>query len=280
MAQKVGRKARFLKEHPLCCFCGGTRPATTVDHVPPKACFPPGLCPENLEFPSCNLCNNGTLKQDTIFGFYSMLVDFNQCNHTSADRKQLEKLRHEISMRYPDALPDLETRELIYQVGHIITPSPIAISVSAAPVVKDAMKTIGEKLAHALYYREMKRIMNSDHEFFASIYQIQRDHFESLTAYFKRVLPDLRIGQRSNIKEYGSRFAYMSGCKEDEDFFVFAAQFGHGLVCWGIVLGRGLKLNKPEGALQKMNWLSGGCGLGSQVELSGLDEHVKLHCSS
>ena len=157
MSQRASRKARFLREHPLCCFCGGTRPATTLDHVPPKACFQLGFCPEEFEFPSCSLCNNGTSKHDTIFGLYSMLLDFNEDNRTHADRERLEKLRDEIARRYPDALPDPASREPIYRAGRIIIPSPVAISVSTKPLVKEAMKTIGEKLAHALYYREMKK---------------------------------------------------------------------------------------------------------------------------
>jgi len=263
MSQGASRKARFLKEHPLCCFCGGTRTATTLDHVPPKACFPRGFCPEEFEFPSCSLCNNGTSKHDTIFGLYSMLLDFNEDNRTHADRERLEKLRDEIARRYPDALPDPASREPIYRAGHIITPSPVAISVSTKPAVNEAMKTIGEKLAHALYYREMKRIITSDHRFFASTYQLQRAGTEDLTAFFKRLLPDLRIGRRSNIKKYGNRFAYMSGCKPKEDLFLFAAQFGYGLVCWGMVLGPGMELSESNDALHKMSWRSGGGGLGS-----------------
>lgn len=264
MLQRVSRKARFLMEHSSCCFCGGTKPATTLDHVPPKACFPLGFWPEGFEFPSCSLCNNGTSKYDTIFGFYSMLLDFNEHNDTSADRNRLEKLRHEIAKRYPEAMPDLATRKPIFRAGHIITLSPMAISLGMKPAAQEAMRTIGEKLAHALYYRETKKIITSEHRFFVSPYQIQRAGTVDLTAYFRRVLPDFRIGQRSNIKKYGARFAYMSGCKPEEDFFVFAALFGYGLVCWGMVLGTGMEVGKSNDALQKMNWRSGGCGLGAK----------------
>jgi hypothetical protein len=149
-------------------------------------------------------------------------------------------------------------------VGHIITPKPVAITVGTKPAVKEAMKTIGEKLAHALYYREMKKILNSDHNFFTSMYQIQLDGTETLTSFFKGLLPDTTIGNRSNIKQYGNRFAFMSGCKLNEGFFVFAAQFGYGLLIWGMVIGQGMVVDNSNDALQKMNWRNGGCGLGSQ----------------
>jgi hypothetical protein len=263
MPQKLSKKARFRKEHPYCCFCGGTRPSTTLDHVPPKACFPVGFWPDEFEFPSCNQCNNGTSKHDTIFGFYSMLLDFNEANRTPGDRARIKQLHAEILKRYPDALPDLETGEPIYKVGHIITPSPVAIVVDAKPAAREAMVMTGEKLTHALYYREMKGIITPDHRFFTSKYQIQRDGTETLTSFFKGLLPDTKIGNRSNIKKYGSRFAYMFGCKQEEEFFVFAAQFGYGLLIWGMVLGPTMALSGSDDALQNMDWKAGGCGLGS-----------------
>jgi hypothetical protein len=236
----------------------------TLDHVPPKACFPLGHWPEEFEFPSCNLCNNGTSKNDTIFGFYSMLLDFNEDNRTSADRGRITQLRAEIEKRFPDALPDLSKREPVCRVGRVFSPSPVAISLDTNPAMREAMSTIGEKLAHALYYREMKKILTPDHSFFASMYQIQRDGTQDLTAYFKQLLPDFTVGTRINIKKYGDRFAYMSGCKPAEDFFVFAAQFGHGLICWGMILGPGMAVDSSNGELRIMNWRTGGCGLGSQ----------------
>jgi hypothetical protein len=264
MAQGTSRKTRFLQEHPLCCFCGGKRAATTLDHVPPKACFPLGFWPDEFEFPSCNACNNGTAKHDTIFGFYSMLLDFNEDNRTPADRARLDKLRVEISRRYPEAMPDAASGAPIYQAGSIVTPSPVAYSVNSNAALKEAMRTIGEKLAHALYYREMKKIMTGDHQFFAEMYQLQKAGTEDLTALFKRLLPDLRIGGRPNIRKYGNRFAYISGCKPKEDLFLFAAQFGYGLVCWGMVLGPDMKLSKTNDALAKMSWRPGASGLGGQ----------------
>jgi hypothetical protein len=262
MTQGTSRKARFLQEHTICCFCGGTRAATTLDHVPPKACFPVGFWPDEFEFPSCNACNNGTSKHDTVFGFYSMLLDFNEDNRTPADRARFQQLRHEIARRYPEALPDQSSSQPIYQAGHIITPSPVAISVSTNSSFKEAQRTIAEKIAHALYYREMKKIMTADHRFFAETYQLQKEGTEDLTALFKRLLPDLRIGGRPNIRKYGNRFAYVSGCKPKEYLFLFAAQFGYGLVCWGMVMGPDLHLSETNDALAKMSWRPGASGLG------------------
>jgi hypothetical protein len=264
MSPKLSKKAQLLRAHPLCCFCGGTRPAITLDHVPPKACFPRGLCPEGFEFPACKRCNNGNSKDDTIFGFYSMLHDFDEGNKTPEDHKRRAELSKEIARRYPEALPGPGMVEPVHRVGSIITPYPVAYSVEPRPVVNHAMDAVGGKLAHALYYREMKAIVTTQHRFFVARDQIQRPGAEILTTFLKRLLPDLRVGYRPNIKRYGNRFAYMSGCKAEEDLFAFAAQFGYGLICWGMVLGPNLKIDGSNNALQKMNWRNGGNGLGGQ----------------
>ena len=133
-----------------------------------------------------------------------MLLDFNGHNRTFADRERLGKLRDEIARRYPEALPDQASAQPIYRAGHVITPSPVAISVSSNASLKEAMRVIGEKLAHALYNREMKKIMTADHRFFVEMYQLQRAGTEDLTALLKRLLPDLRIGGRPNIRRYGT----------------------------------------------------------------------------
>ncbi len=264
MGEKLRKRQRFFQENPRCCFCGGVNAATTVDHVPPRACFPKDLMPEDFEFPACKECNNGTSKQDTIFGFCAMLTDFNEANRTPADIARFKQHQAQIEMRWPEALPHPASGQPIFRAGHIVTPSPVAISVERTPAMKEAMEVIGEKLAHGLYHREMKRIMQPTDRFFTVIHQIQRAGTENVTDYFKRVLPDLKMGDRPNIKDYGNRFAYKSGCKPDDDLFVFAAQFGFGQLCWGMVLGPRMELSESNDALIGMNWRKGGNGLGKE----------------
>jgi hypothetical protein len=142
-------------------------------------------------------------------------------------------------------------------VGSLYTPSLAAICVATKPLVTEAFDAIGRKLAHALYYREMGRIMTSQHRFFTMTYQIQRAGSENVTEFLKGLLPDRTIGDKYNVKNYSTRFAYLSGCKHDEDFFVFASQFGYGLVCWGVVLGPALEVDESNGVLKMANWQNG-----------------------
>jgi hypothetical protein len=57
---KQTKRVRFLAENPLCCFCGGSIEATTVDHVPNRAFFVDRDWPEGYEFPSCASCQDAS----------------------------------------------------------------------------------------------------------------------------------------------------------------------------------------------------------------------------
>lgn len=254
------KRQRLLTEHPFCCFCGGNVAATTLDHVPPKACFPDGFWPEGFEFPACENCNRGTKRDDQIFGFYAMLLDFNEANRSKACTARLNKLREGIANNYPEALPNTWNARPSYTVGSLVTPSPIAVATSTPAAFRDAAASIGRKLTHALFYRERRKTLSVQHQFTTGCYQIQNSATKTLTEFLAKLLPDPTTGSRSNIKRYGELFAYKSGVKEAEDFFVYAAQFGKGLIIWGIVLGPGMTLNAVGEPLRSFSWRYGANG--------------------
>ena len=251
--KKLGKKKRFLLDHPHCCFCGGTEPSTTIDHIPPKACFPDGYWPDDFEFPACEACNQGSKKDDQLTGFYTQLLDFNESNRTPQDAAKMTKLRDAILRNYPDALPDTSTSIPIHQVGSIITPNPIAVSVQRPAAFAQTMETLQRKLTHALYYREAGKPLTKSHAYLSEHYQIQgSDH--TLTTFLGALLPQETIGTRTNIKSYGERFGYKSGYKNKEDFFMYGAQFGKGLIVWGIVLGPGMSVSSLADYLKAKSW--------------------------
>ena len=49
-----------------CVFCGGTTPAVTIDHIPPKVFFINKLRPKSHEVPACLRCNSGSSGSDQI----------------------------------------------------------------------------------------------------------------------------------------------------------------------------------------------------------------------
>ena len=256
------RRNELLNKNPFCYFCGGLNPSTTIDHVPPEACFPKAYYPEEFEFPACFSCNQGARKHDQIFALYSVLSDFDdQKFGNGPDRIRLDGLINAVKRNYPSAMPDLDAAKGIHRSGHIYTSQPVAYSAKTTPEMQEAAEFMEEKLTHALYLREVGKIMTPEHRFVAGIYQPQLDHTGALTEYFQNLLPNMTIGERPNIKTYGDRFRYMSGYKDAEDFLVFAAQFGRGCIIWGIVCGPGMPdPNIGPGGVMKPK--AGGCGPG------------------
>ena len=264
--QKKKKRQKFLEEYPYCYFCGGVNPSTTIDHVPPRACFPDGYAPDGFELPACKACNKGTKKQDQIFGFYSMVFDFDESKMSLEEHlNKMEKLRKGINNNYPEAIPDRTYP--VHRVGSIITPKPAAYTFRAPPDLEDAIKVMGIKLTHALYFHETGKILIPEHKFFTSSYQPQLAETKNLTAYLASLLPNQTVGMRPNIRNYGDRFRYSWGYKEREDFFSYSAQFGHGIILLGIVCGPGIKRPDGPGPLSDAsNWLSGACGAGANAE--------------
>jgi hypothetical protein len=53
------RRQEILVENPNCYYCGGLNESQTIDHVPPKACFPDGYHPDGFEFAACSASIKG-----------------------------------------------------------------------------------------------------------------------------------------------------------------------------------------------------------------------------
>jgi hypothetical protein len=192
-----------------------------------------------------------------------MVVDFDESKTRQPEYlTKISKLKRGIQNNYPETLLDQTTARAIYGIGSLCAPSPVAISVQTPSIVKDAVEVMGKKLTHAPYLRETGKRRTASHSFFSSVYQPQLGGTESLTAYFASLLPDKRIGRRTNVKEYGDWFRYMSGFMLDQDFFVYAVQFGHGLILWGIVRGPNVPLPDSQ-PLKSVPWIRGACRAGS-----------------
>ena len=175
------------------------------------------------------------------------------------------KLWQGIANNYAQALPDKSRAYPVNRVGSIIMPKTVAISLPTPPFLKNAIEVMGGKLTHALYFGETGKILTRQHQFCRIAYQPQRGGTQDLTSYLTSLLPNPTVGTRTNIREYGDRFRYNSGYKEQEDVFFYAAQFGHGIILVGIVCRPDIE--RPSGGPSSpAPWLSGACGPGANAE--------------
>ncbi len=72
--QRKSRLARMLAEQPCCVYCGGERPGSSVDHMPPIGVCDDRLRPVGMEFIACKECHDGTRKPDQVAGLFSESV--------------------------------------------------------------------------------------------------------------------------------------------------------------------------------------------------------------
>lgn len=234
--QKKSRYQRLLEDHPLCCLCGGVTKSSTVDHIPPQACFPRGFFPEGFEFPACEACNGSTKKEDQIFGYY---MQMGNPDLFTKDLWSMWKLQDGIKNNYASAL--LSTKLSTQAKAKALTEMGIQVPADAdltnMPLAGmsdeffEAATTIGRKMACAIYYKETGgKFLTKEHYIWTATVHSRHPRFAPLTAYLNKMLPDKEVGGRRNIKDYGRRFGYRFGYKEGKSFMVSASQFGVGFV--------------------------------------------------
>src|SRR5436309_9558979 len=121
----------FLKQHPMCCFCGGQTSAATIDHQPARILFPDKLRPKGLEFPACTICNRQTSADEALLAFVCRFAG----SHRANAARDFHRLRNIVG--------SVKQRGVWVRVG--------AIDVNQ-PEVNQGLCRIAAKLALAIYY--------------------------------------------------------------------------------------------------------------------------------
>lgn len=162
MGESKRRKQKLLARNPFCCFCGGTLPATTIDHVPAKVMFWGNRRPEGLEFPACIACNGGTKKLERAAALFSrvQLKD----SRTQEQRAEHRALAQGVRTDFPGWFHEMQTapedtREFQDTMGP--TASAGAKPINVGPLIQDAVYAVGAKLAFALHFCHTGKIIPS-----------------------------------------------------------------------------------------------------------------------
>jgi len=231
--RRTDRKRRILANHPLCCFCGGGEPATTIDHAPARTCFVRRVGPEGFEFPACKRCQEASRRDELIFGFYIRTLDTDERNYNSED---ISDLMRGMRNNAPEMLPELDLppnakratlREagLTLERGQLLDDVPLV----GVPVgFKDVVRMVTAKLACALHYKHLDAHIPVGHRLMIIFNQLQFPSGRELAERLVEAMPDLVVGQRGNTN-IGDQFAYVWGRNEDEDLFAIGAQFSQSM---------------------------------------------------
>ncbi len=99
--------AKLIAEFPHCYFCGGRRPSTTREHMPPKALFDNAHRPDKLIMPACTVCNRETSTADLAASIISRW-NYNTYGQLLADHR---KLIGQIRIQAPELLAEWKSAQ-------------------------------------------------------------------------------------------------------------------------------------------------------------------------
>jgi hypothetical protein len=155
---RKSNSTKFFQEHPLCCLCGGTVNATTIEHAPPIALFVDRQLPSNTHtFPACERCNNGSRHFDQI-ATLTALVQASMITQEKDD--YFLKVFEGVANNHPSVIPFFQTSDATMQEMSVKgTPQNMAIVPIDPLLFEFWLEPWAAKQAYALFYRHMGQIL-------------------------------------------------------------------------------------------------------------------------
>lgn len=255
--RKKDRYAALLRAHPLCCFCGGARPSTTIDHAPARVCFKRKVGPEGYELPACLPCNRETGASEQVAALYIRMADFEDQHFDASD---LDKLISGVANNAPQCLPDmglsandkrrtLRERGLALARGQVLLDAPIA---GVPKAVHAHIEVFARKMLAAMYYRETERILGPEHALILHWAQMGTEAAEFTRSRAEAWFGELRVGTRQNA-DIGTQYRYKFGHHPNHGFFGLWMEFGQSFGFF-TVAGPADRLGKLERAEFVRQW--------------------------
>ena len=256
MGQRKRKREAFLAAHPICCFCGGQRLATTIDHVPNRASFMSRLGPEGYEFPACEPCQTATRLDEIAFSFLVYLTRGDD-NH---DAEQFRRLLSGIKNNLPELMPNLrlsanDKRRRLAKLG---LEKPLGLPLADLPLAgiptgyHKRMERYVHKIILALHYRIVGTIASKEMRLFGSWTTGQDRRMDDVVSSWSEMTPIVEVGRRRNVN-IGDAFRVRTNYSEEMQAFVAVGQFRRGLIFLGSCLEKDIaKRTSPTGSLDDL----------------------------
>lgn len=232
MGERKKRREAFFSKHQVCCFCGGLKSATTIEHRPPRAAFNGRQYPKEFEFPACDACNAAAREDDQIFSAWVRMLDPRKSYSSNETKMAISGLKN----NYPNFLPNLSVtandpllrlssfqNEMLYKANEEY---PIGLPIEFEFVVERQAKL----LLKALFYKELDLVLPQDAGIFVIwITNIQDEFKQSLSDIFGKKI--LLGGIQSPFEK--DRFQYRVGVGAQHGLFGFFAEFNPNIRMFG-----------------------------------------------
>lgn len=257
MGKKEARRLSFIKEHPLCCFCGGTTSAEEMDHIPSRTIFDNRQWPEGYVFPACVKCNRSSRHAENII---SMISRLNSVNRNSEESKTFEKCAKAVARNYPGLLEEMRpsirlarkaARRYEIELPQGLTVLDLPFVSLDSPRIDDSIHEFGNKLFLALYYKHTRRILpQSGGVAIKWFTNLEMDN-GAIPEYIFSIISQIPIIKRS--KDLGDQFFYKYGVTACTDGAGFVVVFRMSFALVGIIhtdfnkldAKNGMKVSRP-----------------------------------
>ena len=155
----MANTGEFLKQHPMCCFCGGQTPASEIDHQPARIIFPDKHRPKGLEFPACADCNRQTSADEALLAFVCRFAGSHRTN-AARDFNRLKDIVGSVNQSFPGLRQKMHGQRL-WAMERGVWVRVGAIDVNQ-PEVNLGICRIAVKLALAIYYESRSSPASKD----------------------------------------------------------------------------------------------------------------------
>src|SRR5262245_10376526 len=141
-----------------CVYCGGRVPATEPDHMPPRILFYAKDRPNDLIFPSCRPCNQGSKDLDQIVGWLSRIYPDPPGEHQEENRKLTFSIRDNYPEVHSALYPSTDPQQVIERRKAAVPPGTYLINLQDNYVQRE-VTLFGTKLGLALHWHATGRIV-------------------------------------------------------------------------------------------------------------------------
>ena len=249
MNSRFGRKKRrrlnLLDRQPLCIFCGGSVPASTIDHQPARSFFDAKHSPEGYEFPACEPCNKKSKDHEHVLTTLVRLKGDGQQN----DQRELDFAKYAKAMRnnFPDLLRTLgpgekqgfvKSRGVFVPVGRAF-PVQLPMVAIDPKIAGAAVDTVFRKLMCALHYKHTGEILPADAEITVK-WTTNAALPDFMTEEMKTFVAGLTNEPRltRNGKDLADQFDYRYQVADDLSASAYFVKFRQSLYGVGVVLSK------------------------------------------
>jgi hypothetical protein len=227
MGSATRHRKAFLTAHPVCAFCGGVTPSTTIEHCPPRAMFQNRQWPEGFEFPACDRCNGGTRDDDLLI---AMLARVDPLENRGDRDGKMPGLMARAHKRHPGMF------ERMLAIGEDGQPQASG-EWQITDEMRQAVDVLAAKLAKGIYWRHTQDILPNDAGLAMTWYtnaDVARDGGYKLFESLQHLAGNAPLLTRSGTY-LNDQFEYKFSLSPEKHILTMQAKFGNafGFVVFG-----------------------------------------------